>query len=230
MMALSIRSTGATDAIAALDLSGNAFGDVGVEALAAAFAARPTRVLRHLNLSSLWIGQTAMTALGRCFRSLDLVELHLGYTAVGALGAMEALCEHFGDLPSLETLGLQRCRMLADGLEVLVTALATLPRLRSLTLDSNTLGNGAVSPLLHAGKTLASLSVQDCALTESEPLVTALDAGAAPLLRQLAIGANAFHETAALVAAAARRRPQGNAEPLKLVNLVENSSVAWRSR
>ncbi len=222
LLALSIRSAGAARKIAELDLTGHAVGDAGIEALAAAFAARPTRVLRRLTLSCLPIGSVAMHALSSAFAAMALVELHLGNTKVGSRAAMAALCERPADLAELETLGLQRCGMLGDGLALLTEVVPRLPRLRYLTLDSNTLGHDVV-PLLHAGTCLESLSLQDCAITESDGLAGALSAGAAPRLMQLALGANSLRETATLVAAAQARWP-----PLELANLVEASPVAWR--
>jgi Ran GTPase-activating protein (RanGAP) involved in mRNA processing and transport len=198
--------------------------DAGIEALAAVFAANPTRTLRILLMSGLQIGDGAMRPLGAAFASLALRELHLGSTNVGPRLAMEALCKHLSDLPDLETLALQKCSMGFDGLQVLVGVLPSMTKLRYLTLDSNTLGSEVIGTLLHAGVVLHTLSCQYCAITEEAPIVAALKAGAAPLLEQFALKGNTFRETSGLVAAAAKREPV-----ISLPNFVEASNVAWRA-
>ena len=222
LLGLSMRSTGAAHRLVALDLSGNAIKDEGIKALCEAFVHADAKMLRKLRLSGLSIGESAITSLAAAFGSMALVELHLGYTYVGATGPMEAWAAGVDALGQLETLGLQRCNMLLGGAEVLAAALPRLPKLRHLHLDSNSLGSDTAQALLRAGTSVHTLSLQDCAISEGGPMAAALDAGAAPELNTLALGANAFRETATLLAAAALR------PGLQLVNMQEAAKVVQR--
>ena len=135
-----------------------------------------------------------MNSLCECFRrvclpslkNLSLTRCSLGPTVAEALAA----AIRRGALPNLETLGLGGNFLGAQGAAALATPLRTLPRLHSLHLWSNNIGDKGVASLLDKlgkddFKALERLSIASNNITDvgCAAIVASLDADAMPLLQ-----------------------------------------------
>ncbi len=130
-----------------LILDGNAIGEVGAQALAAAF--KSTRHLLKIGLTdNAYISDAGCTALAAALRFLPrLEELHLAYNRISDAG-VKALADALPSVPGLLVLDLESNVVTAAGMTFLSAALqaSAVPRLRQLRLGHNRIGDsGAVS-------------------------------------------------------------------------------------
>lgn len=160
--------------VQALVLSGNAFGDAGMGALADACLAGALPAVERLFLDSVAMSDGGLTAFARALESgamPELTSLDLTRNRIGN-GGMGALARAFrsGALAKLRTLYLYNNRIGSDGLLSLAEAfcaLETPPALERLYLDNNLIRTPGV-----------------------EALCAAIDAGRLPCLTALHLSGN----------------------------------------
>ena len=129
-----------------LDISGNEIGNEGTQSLATAFAARPVRKLRELNLALNSITDEGAVALEGIFRVLPALEkVTLDHNWIGAAGG-EALARALHDGVTVRQLSMASNNLAERGGVALANALGANRNLQALNLYSNSLGTrGAVA-------------------------------------------------------------------------------------
>ncbi|XP_015127206.1 ran GTPase-activating protein 1 [Diachasma alloeum] len=169
-----------------LDLSDNAFGPIGIQALAAFLRSNTCYTLRVLRLNNNGLGTAGGKMLAEALldchansskegQPLALRVFIAGRNRLENKGA-KALADVFEKLGSLEEVVMPQNGIYHPGISALASGLSNNPGLRILNLNDNTVGPKgaqALADVLHNFKALECLNLGDCLLKTKGALVIA---------------------------------------------------------